>query len=176
MLKFRYIKFASNFHLFISYFKKSSSTWELERDVCRNGPVSFDPFPDTLYWRWIPEVFPGVRWNLSVSVEGRHDTAFLAAQRFTIKMEFSLVSRRLSLSQIWSSHGPLRVITSCSRFALVSSPNHAENEAPEEEARLGLCSQYRRASRALKWKAKSYEWTHFKIFIHSYADDSIERY
>ena len=43
------IKFASNFHLFISYFKKSSSTWELERDVCHNGPVSFDPFPDTLY-------------------------------------------------------------------------------------------------------------------------------
>ena len=22
---------------------------ELERDVCHNGPVSFDPFPDTLY-------------------------------------------------------------------------------------------------------------------------------
>ena len=124
MSKFRYIKFASNFHLFISYFKKSSSTWELERDVCHNGPVSFDPFPDTLYWRWIPEVFPGVRWNLSMSVEGRHDTAFLAAKRFTIKMEFRacLVSRRLSLDENWfyPSQGPLRVITSHSRFALVS--------------------------------------------------------
>ena len=96
MSKFRYIKFASNFHLFISYFKKSSSTWELERDVCHNGPVSFDPFPDTLYGYQ--------RFFLACGeicrCRSKGDTAFSAAQRFTIKMEFMacLLSRRLSLS------------------------------------------------------------------------------
>ena len=32
------------------------------------------------------------------------------------------------------AHGPLRVVTSHSRFALTSLRNHAKNEAPEEEA------------------------------------------
>jgi len=40
----------------------------------------------------------------------------------------SYPSRRLSLD------GPLRFVTSHSRFALASMRNHAENEAPEEEA------------------------------------------
>lgn len=75
-----------------------------------------------------------------MSVEGRHDTAFLAAKRFTIKMEFRacLVSRHLSLDENWlyPSQGPLRVITSHSRFALVSMRNHAESEMPEEEAAI----------------------------------------
>ena len=69
-------------------------------------------------------------------VEGRHDTAFLAAQRFTIKMAFRacLVSRRLSLDENWfyPSHAPLRVVTSYSPFGLVSLRNHAKNEAPDE--------------------------------------------
>ena len=33
-----------------------------------------------------------------------------------------------------SSHGPLRFVTSHSRFAPASMRNHAKNEAPEEEA------------------------------------------
>ena len=40
----------------------------------------------------------------------------------------SCLPRRLSLD------GPLRFVTSHSRFALVSMQNHAENETPEEEA------------------------------------------
>ena len=32
------------------------------------------------------------------------------------------------------SHGPLRFVTSHSRFALASMRNHAKNEAPEDEA------------------------------------------
>ena len=43
-------------------------------------------------------------------------------------------ARRRSNSLLSPSHGPLRVVTSHSRFALASLRNHAKKEEPEEEA------------------------------------------
>ena len=37
-------------------------------------------------------------------------------------------------SLLYPSHGPLRFVTSHSRFALASMRNHAKNEAPEDGA------------------------------------------
>ena len=44
---------------------------------------------------------------------------------------------KTGVSLLYPSHGPLRFVTSYSRFAPASMRNHAKNEAPKEEADPG---------------------------------------
>ena len=50
--------------------------------------------------------------------------------------------KRTGVSLFYPSHGPLRFVTSYSRFASACTRNHAKNEAPKEEADPGGYSYF----------------------------------